>query len=62
LTLTTILSETQAALLRDEKAALADARATLAKLDAPRDALGTLQQAILQLDELFSGYNGHYWK
>ncbi|MBI5876623.1 MAG: dynamin family protein [Chloroflexi bacterium] len=51
--LTTILTEAQAQLLRDEKAALADLRASLAGLDVPRESLDTLQQAILQLDELF---------
>ncbi len=51
--LTTILTEPQAQLLREEKAALADARTALAGLDVPRESLDTLQQAILQLDELF---------
>src|SRR5438132_5744369 len=51
--LESILTEEQACLLRDEKTALADVRVALARLDAPRDTLETLQQAILQLDELF---------
>jgi small GTP-binding protein len=48
-----LLTEDQAQFLRDEKQELAEIRLALAELDAPRDALDTLQQAILQLDELF---------
>src|SRR5919108_5023977 len=51
--LQSLLTEEQQQLLRDEKAALADIRTALSNLDAPREALDTLQQAILQLDELF---------
>ncbi len=51
--LQSILTEDQAKLLRDEKQALADIRVALTNLDVPREALETLQQAILQLDELF---------
>jgi small GTP-binding protein len=48
-----MLTEPQAKLLRDEKEALAEIRLALSELDVPREALDTLQQAILQLDELF---------
>ena len=48
-----LLTEAQAQFLRDEKQELAEIRLALAELDVPRDALDTLQQAILQLDELF---------
>src|SRR5512136_3316614 len=51
--LQSMLNESQAQLLRDEKVALAEMRLALAALDAPRDNLDTLQQATLQLDELF---------
>ncbi len=51
--LQSMLTEAQANLLRDEKAALAEIRLALSELDAPRESLDTLQQAILQLDELF---------
>src|SRR5712692_190095 len=51
--LQSILTEQQAKLLRDEKDTLAAIRLSLASLDAPRESLETLQQAILQLDELF---------
>ncbi len=51
--LPTILTDNQVRFLREEKEALADIRLTLASLDIPRDALDTLQQVILQLDELF---------
>jgi small GTP-binding protein len=51
--LQSMLTEPQAKLLRDEKEALAEIRLTLSELDVPREALDTLQQAILQLDELF---------
>jgi small GTP-binding protein len=48
-----LLNETQARFLREEKETLADVRTALAGLDVPREALATLQNAILQLDELF---------
>src|SRR6266545_2038000 len=48
-----LLNETQARFLREEKEALADVRTALAGLDVPREVLTTLQDAILQLDELF---------
>ncbi len=51
--LQSMLSEQQAKLLRDEKEELAEVRLALSGLDMPREALDTLQQAILQLDELF---------
>jgi small GTP-binding protein len=51
--LQSILTDEQSKLLRDEKVALADMRTTLSHLDVPRESLDTLEQAILQLDELF---------
>ncbi len=48
-----MLTEAQAQFLRAEKTALAEVRLALAGLDISRDQLETLQQAILQLDELF---------
>jgi small GTP-binding protein len=51
--LQSMLTELRAKLLRDEKEALAEIRLVLSDLDVPREALDTLQQAILQLDELF---------
>ncbi len=51
--LPTLLTENQVRFLREEKEALADVRLALANLDVPRQALDTLEQAILQLDELF---------
>jgi small GTP-binding protein len=48
-----LLTDEQAQFLRDEKQELAEIRLALAELDVPREALDTLQQAILQLDELF---------
>src|SRR5512136_796506 len=51
--LQSMLNESQARLLRDEKEALAEIRLALAGLDVPREGLETLQQATLQLDELF---------
>src|SRR5512136_705788 len=51
--LQSMLNESQAQLLRDEKEALSEIRLALARLDAPRAELDTLQQATLQLDELF---------
>jgi len=51
--LTSILTEPQSKLLREEKEALADVRVSLTNLDVARETLNTLQDAILQLDELF---------
>ena len=51
--LQSMLTEKQTQLLREEKEALAEIRLTLAGLDVPREDLDTLQQATLQLDELF---------
>ena len=48
-----MLTAPQAEFLREEKEALAEIRLALAELDVPRDGLATLQDAILQLDELF---------
>ncbi|MCC7361993.1 MAG: dynamin family protein [Anaerolineales bacterium] len=48
-----VLSDVQAKFLREEKEALAEMRVALAGLDLPRASLDTLQQATLQLDELF---------
>lgn len=48
-----MLTAQQAQFLREEKEALAEIRLALAEVDAPREALATLQDAILQLDELF---------
>jgi len=48
-----VLTDVQAKFLREEKEALAGIRVALTGLDLPRPALDTLQQAILQLDELF---------
>lgn len=48
-----MLTDEQAQFLRNEKEALSEIRLALAELDVPREALGTLQEAILQLDELF---------
>jgi small GTP-binding protein len=49
----TVLNSTQADLLRDEKAYLADLLATLTTLRPGSDDLADLRQALLQLDELF---------
>ena len=49
----TVLTDSQAAFLRDEKEALARFQQALADFDLPREALDSLQKAILQLDELF---------
>ena len=51
--LQSMLTEPQANLLRDEKVALSEAMMALSNLEVPRETLDTLQQAILQLDELF---------
>ena len=48
-----VLTDSQAQFLRDEKEALALIQLSLAKLDFSRKALDNLQKAILQLDELF---------
>ena len=48
-----ILTDQQAHFLRDEKEALAGFQLALAEFDLPREALDSLQKAILQLDELF---------
>jgi len=48
-----MLSDEQAQFLREEKDALSEIRLALAELDVPRESLMTLQDAILQLDELF---------
>ena len=48
-----LLTEAQATFLRDEKEALAEIQQALGRLDVPREALVTLEKAILQLDELF---------
>ncbi len=51
--LQSMLNDQQSKLLRDEKEELAEIRLALSQLNVPRKALDTLQQAILQLDELF---------
>src|SRR5512140_2208670 len=48
-----MLTDEQARFLREEKETLAEIRLTLTSVDLPREALTTLQDAILQLDELF---------
>ena len=48
-----MLTDEQARFLREEKEALSEIRLALADLDVPRESLATLQEAILQLDELF---------
>src|SRR5436190_16518676 len=48
-----VLNDMQARFLREEKEALAEVRTALAGLDVSRETLTTLQNAILQLDELF---------
>ncbi len=48
-----VLTDQQANFLRDEKEALAGFQLALAEFDLPREALDSLQKAILQLDELF---------
>src|SRR5215510_1258050 len=48
-----VLTDQQAQFLRDEKESLAQVQLALAKLDLPREAMDSLQKAILQLDELF---------
>ena len=48
-----VLTDQQAQFLRDEKEVLAGFQLALAEFDLPREALDSLQKAILQLDELF---------
>jgi small GTP-binding protein len=48
-----LLTDDQSRFLREEKEALAEIQQALSRLDVPPEALDTLQQAILQLDELF---------
>src|SRR5512141_660014 len=48
-----VLTDEQAQFLREEKETLSEIRLALAGLDVPRETLATLQDAILQLDELF---------
>jgi len=48
-----VLTDSQAQFLREEKQALAGVQIALSRLDLSREALDSLQKAILQLDELF---------
>jgi small GTP-binding protein len=48
-----MLTDEQTHFLREEKEALAEIRLALAEIDVPGESLITLQDAILQLDELF---------
>jgi small GTP-binding protein len=48
-----VLTDRQAQYLREEKEALAAIQGSLAEFDLSREALDSLQKAILQLDELF---------
>ncbi len=48
-----MLTDEQSQFLLEEKEGLANILLRLADIDAPRDALATLQKAIMQLDELF---------
>ncbi|HJS17665.1 MAG TPA: dynamin family protein [Anaerolineales bacterium] len=48
-----MLTDQQSQFLREEKESLSEIRLALAEIDVPREALTTLQDAILQLDELF---------
>lgn len=48
-----VLTEEQARFLREEKETLSEIRLALSEIDVPRESLTTLQDAILQLDELF---------
>lgn len=48
-----MLTDQQAKFLREEKETLSEIRLALAEIDVPRELLATLQDAILQLDELF---------
>mgnify|MGYP000642675638 CR=1 FL=1 len=49
----TMLTEEQSKFLREEKETLSEIRLALAEIDVPREMLATLQDVILQLDELF---------
>src|SRR5215510_12077490 len=48
-----VLTDSQAQFLREEKESLAGMQLSLAKLELSREAMDSLQKAILQLDELF---------
>jgi small GTP-binding protein len=48
-----MLTDEQARFLREEKETLSEIRLALTEIDVPREALTTLQDAVLQLDELF---------
>ena len=48
-----VLTDEQARFLREEKETLSEIRLALAQIDVPREMLATLQDVILQLDELF---------
>ena len=48
-----MLTNEQSQLLNDEKEAISNILMRLAEFDAPKEALETLQKAVLQLDELF---------
>jgi len=48
-----VLNDQQAQFLREEKESLAGMQRVLTQFDLPREALDSLQKAILQLDELF---------
>ena len=45
-----MLTDEQARFLREEKETLSEIRLALTEIDVPREALGTLQDAILKLD------------
>ncbi len=49
----TLLTDPQAQFLREEKESLVAIQHALANLELPKESLGSLQKAILQLDELF---------
>ncbi|HSQ40191.1 MAG TPA: hypothetical protein VLM78_08510, partial [Anaerolineales bacterium] len=48
-----VLTDQQSQFLREEKETLAGIQLALTKLDLSREAMDSLQKAILQLDELF---------
>ena len=48
-----MLTDEQARFLREEKETLSEIRLAMAEIDVPRELLTTLQDVILQLDELF---------
>ena len=48
-----MLTDEQARFLREEKETLSEIRLALTEIDVPREALTTLKDAVLQLDELF---------